>query len=114
MPDRRQGASLPHCEHNDVLALLPWCGLRADQRSPMRIDSGFAERFDFAAVGARQPTSRARVLEVRIQFPPAESRANHRFLSGGIVPYHLRRSGGVLEHDPKSLNRKGIFSQAVL
>ena len=39
----------------------------------MRIDSGFVEPFDFAAVGARQPTSRARVLEVRIQSPPAES-----------------------------------------
>ena len=35
----------------------------------MRIDSGFVEPFDFAAVGARQPTSRARVLEVRIQSP---------------------------------------------
>jgi hypothetical protein len=42
----------------------------------MRIDSGFVEPFDFAAVGARQPTSRARVLEVRIQSPPAESPAN--------------------------------------
>ena len=39
----------------------------------MRIDSGFVEPFDFAAVGARQPTSRARVLEVRIQSPPGES-----------------------------------------
>jgi hypothetical protein len=39
----------------------------------MRIDSGFVGPFDFAAVGARQPTSRARVLEVRIQSPPAES-----------------------------------------
>jgi hypothetical protein len=39
----------------------------------MRIDSGFVEPFDFAAVGARQPTSRARVLEVRIQSPPAKS-----------------------------------------
>jgi hypothetical protein len=29
----------------------------------MRIDSGFVEPFDFAAVGAPQPTSRARVLE---------------------------------------------------
>jgi len=26
----------------------------------MRIDSGFVEPFDFAAVGARQPNSRAR------------------------------------------------------
>ena len=39
----------------------------------MRIDSGFVEPFDFAAVGARSPTSRARVLEVRIQSPPAVS-----------------------------------------
>ena len=39
----------------------------------MRIDSGFVEPFDFAAVGARSPTSRARVLEVRIQSPPAAS-----------------------------------------
>ena len=39
----------------------------------MCIDSGFVEPFDFAAVGARQPTSRARVLEVRIQSPPARS-----------------------------------------
>ena len=50
----------------------PWCGVRADRRSPMRIDSGFVEPFDFAAFGARQPTSRARVLEVRIQSPPPE------------------------------------------
>jgi hypothetical protein len=35
--------------------------------------AGFVEPFNFAAVGARQPTSRARVLEVRIQFPPAKS-----------------------------------------
>ena len=39
----------------------------------MRIGSGFVEPFDFAAVGARQPNSRARVLEVRIQSPPAAS-----------------------------------------
>jgi len=39
----------------------------------MRIDSGFDKPFDFAAVGARQPTSRARVLEVRIQSPPPGS-----------------------------------------
>ena len=39
----------------------------------MCIDSGFVEPFDFAAVGARSPTSRARVLEVRIQSPPAVS-----------------------------------------
>ena len=39
----------------------------------MRIDSGFVEPFDFAAVGARQPTSRARVLEVPIQSPPPDS-----------------------------------------
>ena len=57
----------PTVEHNDVLTLLPWCGVRADRRSPMRIDSGGVELFDFAAVGARQPTSHARVLEVRIQ-----------------------------------------------
>jgi hypothetical protein len=61
-------------EHNDVLARLPWCGVRADRRSPMRIDSAASSRFDFAAVGARQPASRARVLEVRIQSPPGESR----------------------------------------
>jgi hypothetical protein len=35
--------------------------------------AGFVEPFNFAAVGARQPTSRARVLEVRIQSPPAKS-----------------------------------------
>ena len=35
--------------------------------------AGFLEPFNFAAVGARQPTSPARVLEVRIQSPPAES-----------------------------------------
>ena len=35
--------------------------------------AGFVEPFNFAAVGARQPTSRARVLEVRIQSPPAVS-----------------------------------------
>jgi hypothetical protein len=58
------------------LPLLPWCGVRADRRSPMRIDSGGIEPFDFASVGARQPTSRARVLEVRIQSPPAASRTN--------------------------------------
>ena len=39
----------------------------------MRIDSSVVEPFDFAAFGARQPTSRARVLEVRIQSPPAGS-----------------------------------------
>ena len=38
--------------------------------------AGFVEPFNFAAVGARQPTSRARVLKVRIQSPPAKSRAN--------------------------------------
>jgi len=35
--------------------------------------AGFVEPLNFAAVGARQPISRARVLEVRIQSPPAES-----------------------------------------
>src|SRR6516164_7828786 len=35
--------------------------------------AGFVEPFNFAAVGARQPTSPARVLEVRIRFPPAVS-----------------------------------------
>ena len=40
----------------------------------MRIDSSVVEPFDFAAFGARQPTSRARVLEVRIQSSPAVSR----------------------------------------
>ena len=44
----------------------------------MRIDSSVVEPFDFAAVGARQPTSRARVLEVRIQSPPPVSLANFR------------------------------------
>jgi len=33
--------------------------------------------------GATTQLHRARVLEVRIQSPPAESRANFRFLSGG-------------------------------
>ena len=38
-----------------------------------------SSRSIFAAVGARQPTSRARVLEVRIQSPPAESPRLARF-----------------------------------
>ena len=42
----------------------------------MRIDSGVVEPFDFAAVGARQLTSGARVLEVRIQSPPGASHTN--------------------------------------
>jgi len=57
-------------------SILPWCGVRADRRSPMRIDSGVVEPFDFAAVGARQLTSGARVLEVRIQSPPSASPTN--------------------------------------
>src|SRR6516162_9805373 len=55
----------------------------------MRIDSGFVEPFDFADVGARQPTSRARVLEVRIQSPPAESL---RTLSSSTPATHFRWS----------------------
>jgi len=38
-------------------------------RSPVDATNGVVEPFDFAAVGARKPTSRARVLEVRIRFP---------------------------------------------
>ena len=37
-----------------------------------------SSRSIFAAVGARQPTSRAHVLEVRIQSPPVVSQANFR------------------------------------
>ena len=55
----------------------------------MRIDSGFVEPFDFAAVGARSPTSRARALEVRIQSPPAPSRTNSR---GGQDSEEISRS----------------------
>src|SRR5262249_37753449 len=45
--------------------------------------AGFVEPFHFAAVGARQSTSRARVLQVRIQSPPAESPTNFRLSEGG-------------------------------
>ena len=37
------------------LPLLPWCGVRADRRSPMRIDSGVVEPFDFRC--RRRPTT---------------------------------------------------------
>jgi len=37
------------------LPLLPWCGVRADRRSPMRIDSGGVEPFDFRC--RRRPTT---------------------------------------------------------
>src|SRR5262249_15694002 len=40
--------------------------------------AGFVEPFNFAAVGARQPTSRAHVLEVRIQSPPPASQERTR------------------------------------
>jgi len=68
----------PNGRANDVLALLPWCGVRADRRSPMRIDSVVVEPFDLAAVGARQPTLRARVLEDRIQSPSSVESATNR------------------------------------
>ena len=54
----------------------------------MRIDSGFIEPFNFAAVGARQLTSRARVLEVRIQSPPADSPS----LAGFLLPCIEKRA----------------------
>ena len=50
----------------------------------MRIDSGVVEPFDFAAVSARQPTSRARVLEVRIQSPSAKSQIRSTLKSGWV------------------------------
>src|SRR5215467_5988641 len=59
--------SLPSC---------PGAGYELIEGRRCASTAGFVEPFNFAAVGARQPTSRARVLEVRIQFPPAESRAN--------------------------------------
>ena len=37
----------PTVEHNDVLALLPWCGVRADRRLPMRIDSRLRRAVQF-------------------------------------------------------------------
>jgi hypothetical protein len=82
----------------------PWCGVRADRRSPMRIDSGFIEPFNFAAVGARQLTSRARVLEVRIQSPPADSPSLAGFLipvsKSGLLPRRARsRPGGTAGRD---------------
>ena len=36
-------------------SILPWCGVRADRRSPMRIDSGVVELFDFRC--RRRPTT---------------------------------------------------------
>ena len=44
----------------------------------MRIDSVVVEPFDLAAVGARQPTLRARVLEDRIQSPSSVESATNR------------------------------------
>ena len=82
----------------------PWCGVRADRRSPMRIDSGFVEPFDFAAVGARSPTSRARVLEVRIQSPPAVSQVNLRIAPLARPDLVERKAGGVF----RKLRQRGL------
>jgi len=59
----------------------------------MRIDSSVVEPFDFAAFGARQPTSRARVLEVRIQVP-----SSREMLWGGRRDF-LPRSQEVKRRD---------------
>ena len=56
--------SLPSC---------PGAGYELIEGRRCASTAGFVEPFNFAAVGARQPTSRARVLEVRIHLPPAWS-----------------------------------------
>jgi hypothetical protein len=45
----------------------PGAGYELSEGHRCASTAGFVEPFNFAAVGARQPTSRARVLEVRIQ-----------------------------------------------
>src|SRR6516162_8431182 len=51
-----------------------------------------SSRSIFAAVGARQPTSRARVLEVRIQAPPAVSLRIMRFPRAAPTPCSSTRT----------------------
>src|SRR5215468_8242728 len=75
--------------------------VRANRRSPMRIDSGVVEPFDFAPVGARQPTSRARVLEDsmgRAARMATSSRIN-RWSAAMPQPNDLSRSLVALDHN---------------
>ena len=55
------------------LPLYPGAGYELIEGHRCASTAASSSRSIFAAVGARRPTSRARVLEVRIQSPPALS-----------------------------------------
>jgi len=60
------------------LPLLPWCGVRADRRSPMRIESGVVEPFDFRC--RRRPTTNFTRPRARSSnpIPSSGESANHQ------------------------------------
>ena len=63
----------------------PWCGVRADRSSPMRIDSGFVEPVRFRC--CRRPTTNLTRPRTRSSNPVPSSgeSTNHRFLGGGAA-----------------------------
>src|SRR5205823_5776406 len=91
--------SLPSC---------PGAGYELIEGHRCASTAGFVEPFNFAAVRARQPTSRARVLEVRIQSPPPASQLRTWLPRSGcltvLVP--ADRAGALRQSSASSTRQK--------